>query len=270
MCRGSTGVAGVRRLARGPDRPGFKRLHSATRPAIIAKAGHHVCQRGTTQRTRCRISRYRGKMSVARVIRSLLLAPLLAIVFCYASPVFAQIGGPPGPPTPPLQPLPPPNVTPPAPVQLQPLPVPTPASPLPALAPAPTVVGPIATPTPPRAFRCSCSGTGSGTQWVGVVQASNALLAGQAAQGVCIGYLASRNPGSPAIGTTPFGFSATGPFPPMGPNTIPGDVYNPTAGVTLPPGLLPGQAVPLGQTLARLRQYGATTGQLICRPCTCN
>ncbi len=208
-------------------------------------------------------------MSVSKRTLGLLLAPILALALGQASPAMAQIGGPPGPPTPPLAPVPPPNVTPPAPVQLQPLAMPTPASALPALAPAPTVVSPMAAPTP-RPFRCSCSGTGSDTQWVGVVQASNALLADQAAQGVCIGYLASINPGSPAIGSAPFGFGTTGPFPTTGANTIPGDVYNPTAGVTLPPGLLPGQNVALGQTLARLRQYGATTGRLICRPCACN
>jgi hypothetical protein len=203
-------------------------------------------------------------MSVSKLILGLLLAPLLGLALGQASPALAQIGGPAGPPAPP------PPVAPPPSVQVQPLAMPTPASALPNLAPAPTVVGPMAAATP-RAFQCSCSGTGSPTQWVGTVQASNALLAGQAAQNQCIGYLAGRNPGLPEVGIPQFGFSASGQFPNVGPNSIPGDVYNPTAGVSLPPGLLSGQSVAIGQALARLRQYGPQIGgRLICRPCACN
>lgn len=263
-CRGE--AAGVRRLSRGLNRFDSKRLHSATRLAIIPKAGHDVCQTSTTHRTSHQILRYRGKMSVSRVIFGILIAPILVLALGRATTVFAQVSAPVGPPAPPLPPVPPPAVTAPPPVQLTPLPTPTPVSALPALAPAPTVVGPIATPTP-REFRCSCSGTGTNAQWVGMVQASNPLLADQSAQGMCLGYLAGKYPTAPGISPP----NSTVEPPTIGLNSIPGDVYNPSAGLSLPPGLLSGGTVAIGQSLARVRQYGSQIGgRLFCRPCACN
>lgn len=70
---------------------------------------------------------------------------------------------------------------------------------LPALLPAP---GPktFATPTPAQqAFRCACSGRGSATAWVGLVAASNLLIAEQNATNSCTAYLVAANAESPGI-----------------------------------------------------------------------
>jgi len=72
---------------------------------------------------------------------------------------------------------------------------------LPALMPAPgtgqilkaTVMATI------RVFRCSCSGPGFPTAWVGTVSATNYTNASQAATGQCIGYNTNDHVPSPYI-----------------------------------------------------------------------
>jgi hypothetical protein len=107
----------------------------------------------------------------------------------------AQIGGIPPPPPAPL--APPPAAQPEVPL-----------SALPRLAPAPgttpiTGLTPVAT---PRVFRCSCSGPGVGTQWVGVVTAPNYSQASRSATSACIAFSLNANAQSPLIPTPSFGF----------------------------------------------------------------
>ncbi len=72
--------------------------------------------------------------------------------------------------------------------------VPIVATPVPVPTPAPT---PIPAPTP-KVFSCSCYAPGQPVAWMGRLSASNYILAEQAAQGQCLGYL-STEPGSPLI-----------------------------------------------------------------------
>lgn len=70
---------------------------------------------------------------------------------------------------------------------------------LPALLPAP---GPhaLATAAPaPQPFRCSCNGPGFATSWVGLVSASNLLVAQQTAPTTCTAYLIQANAETAAI-----------------------------------------------------------------------
>jgi hypothetical protein len=72
---------------------------------------------------------------------------------------------------------------------------------LPALAPAPgtrLLAAATAVPTP-RAFRCTCSGPGTWTEWAGLVPSSNYILARQSARGQCANYLLNANAASPFI-----------------------------------------------------------------------
>ena len=69
---------------------------------------------------------------------------------------------------------------------------------LPALAAAPgtspaAVASAAAT---PRAFRCTCSAPGTGTEWAGLVSSSSYFLAGRSARAQCATYLSNYNPGS--------------------------------------------------------------------------
>ena len=75
---------------------------------------------------------------------------------------------------------------------------------LPALAPAPgatPLIGASAVPTP-RAFRCTCSGPGTWTEWAGLVSSSSYILASQSARGQCANYLLNANAASPYIAQT--------------------------------------------------------------------
>jgi len=88
-----------------------------------------------------------------------------------------------------IAPVPPPA----APAQL-PAPVTTAIAPI--LAPVPTLA--LATPTPSvRAINCSCSGPGSGTNWMGVVNAPGYFAARQSAVGACVAYNRNREPPPP-------------------------------------------------------------------------
>lgn len=208
-------------------------------------------------------------MRAPRLILGILLVPILIFALGETAPAFAQIGGPPAPPSITLAPAPQAPTTPPPGATLQPLATPTPQSALPGLAPAPTVIG--ATPAPtPSVFRCSCYGIGSGTQWVGTVQASTTLDAQQSAEGQCIGTLASKNPRSPYIPRPGFGFSGSSAFPQVGSDTIPGDVFNPTAGVAVPSGSTTGSTQQLGASLTRQRIYGTRSGMQVCGHCACD
>jgi len=67
-------------------------------------------------------------------------------------------------------------------------------TPVPATTPAPT---PIAAHTA-QIFSCSCSSPGQPVAWMGRLSASSYVMARQAAQGACLGYLGSK-PISPLI-----------------------------------------------------------------------
>jgi len=92
------------------------------------------------------------------------------------------------------------------------------------LNPAPVVVSSAALAPAQSEFRCSCFGTGLGTQWVGQVQATSFVSASQAASGQCAAYVKGTATSSPYInppGGASFGRS---PFPTVNPNLAPGNV----------------------------------------------
>jgi hypothetical protein len=66
---------------------------------------------------------------------------------------------------------------------------------LPGLAPAPgTLLAGVASAAPtPRAFRCTCSAPGIGTEWAGVVSSSSYVLASRSARGQCANYVLNAN-----------------------------------------------------------------------------
>jgi hypothetical protein len=72
---------------------------------------------------------------------------------------------------------------------------------LPALVPAPgsQVAGVPSALATPRVFKCSCSGPGFPTSWVGNVPASSYFSARQAATGQCVNYKVNANAPSPYI-----------------------------------------------------------------------
>jgi hypothetical protein len=45
----------------------------------------------------------------------------------------------------------------------------------------------------PRAFRCTCSAPGIGTEWAGVVSSSSYVLASKSARGQCANYVLNAN-----------------------------------------------------------------------------
>lgn len=127
--------------------------------------------------------------AVRLVIAVLIVSPILMLALSesrLARQPFAQITAAPGPV---------PLTAPVAPGQPQPFAT---IGALPALAAAPgTSPLAVATAAPtPRAFRCTCSAPGSGTQWAGVVSSSSYFLARRSASGQCAAYLSNYNPGS--------------------------------------------------------------------------
>lgn len=182
---------------------------------------------------------------------------MLSFAPCASGPALAQIGGPPGAPSAPLNPPPPPPGAAAQAVPGAPAATSTTGA-LPQLAPAPRVVQAPQAIASAQVFRCSCFGTGLGTQWVGVVQSSSYTLADQSAQMQCLAYNLNTNVGSPYIQTPGFGFTKS-PYPAVNPNVPPGSVINPYAGgLTPPPGFfLPGS----------VQRFGLTA---FCSRCACN
>lgn len=178
---------------------------------------------------------------------------LLATGVC----ALAQIGGPPGAPTAPLAPPPPPPAAPPQAAPGAPAAAAT-TSALPQLAPAPRVVQ---APQPAAAaptFRCSCFGTGLGTQWIGVVQAPSYTLADRSAQSQCVAYNLNGNPPSPFIPQSS-SLATRSAFPVVNPNAAPGSAINAFQGQTLAPGTTQ------PATLQRL-----VVAEELCSRCACN
>lgn len=128
---------------------------------------------------------------------------------------------------------------------------------MPQLAPAPRVVQAPQAIASAQVFRCSCFGTGLGTQWIGVVQSSSYTLADRSAQQQCIAYNLNANPPSPYIAPPTSSFS-TNPYPAVNPNGAPGNVVNQFRGITPQPGAIS------GATLQRLALAG------LCSRCACN
>ncbi|WP_424673792.1 hypothetical protein [Candidatus Binatus sp.] len=89
---------------------------------------------------------------------------------------------------------------------------------LPGLAPAPgtTPAAVASAAASPRAFRCTCSAPGSGTEWAGVVSSSSYFLASQSARGQCANYLLNEKTQSAYI-------------PPEGSSSAQPPIYNGTA-----------------------------------------
>ena len=126
---------------------------------------------------------------------------------------------------------------------------------LPQLAPAPVIVQ-STFPAPQQTFRCSCFGIGTGTRWVGVVQAGNFTQADAVAQGQCVNYLLNSNEPSPYLALGGSGFTTRSPFPAVNPNIAPGNVTSRT-GVT-------------AQTEVSAASSGALTVASYCQRCSCN
>ncbi len=130
---------------------------------------------------------------------------------------------------------------------------------LPALAAAPgtapaAVASAAAT---PRAFRCTCSAPGTGTEWAGLVSSSSYFLAGQSARVQCATYLSNYNPGSAYM--APEGSAASGK-----PTLYNGTAFTQRAQVsTTASGIRPS----LQQV--EQRAIGCTTN-CICTQCACN
>ena len=127
---------------------------------------------------------------------------------------------------------------------------------LPQLAPAPVVVQ-AAAPAQPGTFRCSCFGIGTGTRWVGVVQAMNFTQADAAAEGQCVNFLMNDTQGSPYLPLGGSGFTTRSPFPAVNPNIPPGDVAIYRGGVS-------------AQTMVSAAASGAATVASYCQRCSCN
>ena len=98
---------------------------------------------------------------------------------------------------------------------------------LPVLNPAPAIVS--GNPPLPlqSVFRCSCFGTGLGTQWIGQVQAANYISASQTARGQCVAYVRNASGASSPYIPQASGFSfGRSVFPSVNPNLAPGDVIS--------------------------------------------
>jgi hypothetical protein len=139
--------------------------------------------------------------AVRLVIAVLIVSPILMLALSesrFARQPFAQITAAPGPV---------PLTAPVAPGQPQPF---STIGALPGLAPAPgtTPAAVASAAASPRAFRCTCSAPGRGTEWAGVVASSSYFLASQSARGQCLSYLSNYNPGSAYL--TPEGSAASG------------------------------------------------------------
>jgi hypothetical protein len=126
---------------------------------------------------------------------------------------------------------------------------------LPSLAPAPGTIPRIAAsavPTP-RAFRCTCSGPGTWTEWAGIVSSSSYILASQSARGQCANYLLNANAAAPYI--APEGSTASQQRPTL----YNGEAFTQRAQVS----------TGVGQTLLTQRgRVGQLVGQ--CSQCACN
>ncbi len=152
------------------------------------------------------------------------------------APLWAQSA-----PNPLIAPVPPPA----APAQL-PAPVTTAIAPI--LAPVPTLA--LATPTPAvRAFNCSCSGPGSGTNWMGAVPAPSYFAARQSAVGACLAYNRNREPP---------------------PQTQTARSVVTTSVPTLPGANVPGAAALLTSTLPGALNPSADTYLQNCSTCVCD
>ena len=142
-----------------------------------------------------------------------------------------------------IAPVPPPA----APAQL-PAPVTTAIAPI--LAPLPAL--PTASPTPSlRAFNCSCFGRGTGTHWMGAVNAPGYFAARQSAVGACLSYNERREPQSPFRNTS----AATGAT---------------TAVPILPGADLPASAAQLAQRLPGTLNFSTPEQLQLCSNCVCD
>ncbi len=202
-----------------------------------------------------------------RLLAAAMVFPLLWAALCAVelAPALAQIGGPPLAPVAPLRPPPPPPGA-------QPQAAPAGAAPAapgaPAavsttgttlqLAPAPAVVATPQAATSAQIFRCSCFGNGLGTQWVGTVQSTSFVLAGQSAQRQCMSYNLNANPPTSYMPPQSSTLASNNPYPVVSPYAAPGNVLNPYRGITPQPG---------GASNATLQQL-AIAG--LCSRCACN
>ncbi len=126
------------------------------------------------------------------------------------------------------------------------LPAPGAALAAPSLAAVPTL--PAASPTPgPRAFNCSCFGSGEGTRWMGQVSAPGYFAARQTATGACLSYNQQKEP-APAIVTAAQGATSV----------VPPSFANPDAAASV------SAALPGGLTVSSAAQQQA------CARCVCD
>ena len=195
-----------------------------------------------------------GMRAVRLVIAVLIVSPILMLALSesrFARQPFAQVTAAPGPV---------PLTAPAAPGQPRPFAT---IGALPGLAPAPgtTPAAVASAAAPPRAFRCTCSAPGRGTEWAGVVSSSSYFLASRSARGQCMSYLSNYNPGSAYL--TPEGSAASGKP----------TIYNGTAftqATQLSTGGLLQQRL---QAEALAEGQTTTTGCLsncVCTQCACN
>lgn len=82
------------------------------------------------------------------------------------------------------------------------LPLPGAALAAPSLVGVPTPAAPSPTPGP-RAFNCSCFGTGKPTSWAGIVLASGFFTARQAATSSCLSFNERRETAPPDVASQP-------------------------------------------------------------------
>ncbi len=139
-------------------------------------------------------------------------------------------------------------------------PVPPPAAPAQLPAPVTTAIAPIlatvaplptASPTPAlRAFNCSCSGRGTNTNWMGVVDAQGYFAARQAAVGACVAYNVNRTPPPPTDTSSAAASASTVPI--------------------LPQANVPGAAAQLGATLPGTLNFSTATQLQRCSNCVCD
>ena len=144
--------------------------------------------------TRSIVSSSRGALRFAAIGIVAAVVVSVAGLLTATSVARAQIGGLPA--------------APPAPIAPRPSAPRLPQGVLPQLLAAPEVpsillASPAAT---PRAFRCTCSGPGSGAQWAGQVVAPDYVIASRAASGACTAYVLNGAAVSPIIPTPAFGF----------------------------------------------------------------
>ncbi len=204
-------------------------------------------------RTFSRVAPGDGMRAVRLVIAVLIVSPILMLALSesrYARQPFAQVTAAPGPV---------PLTAPAAPGQPQPFAT---IGALPGLAPAPgtTPAAVASAAASPRAFRCTCSAPGSGTEWAGVVSSSSYFLASQSARGQCFSYLLNEKTQSAYM-------------PPEGSSSAQPPIYNGTAFTQR------AQASTGGLLQQRLQAEALAEGQTttvgcisncVCTQCACN